>query len=411
MAELNLNRQEGLARLAQGKAPGNAELLRGTTIALDSLTGFLTKQYLETYIPAGGSKIKLITGLQGSGKTCLAENLLLEAETRRFLTVTISAKELWLHDFRAVYLEILHQCGLERILRECAEWIIREMGYDPESIPAGKTLMDMLSEKGEGDAFSKGEIREALRRSFTRNPLLDNTFAVCCSLLTGDILGYPVLENTYREMILAWMHGDPSVKASQMKAIGMSPVKVSRFNARNLLRSLCEIIHLSGHPGLLVVIDDLEQLISQSADGSIRYTKGRRDDAYESIRQLIDDIDSMRYVLFLLCPDREMLENDSIGFKSYQALWMRLQNEVISIRFNRFADIVDMDRYGDEYYGEDQMMEMSRKLSELLTQNGIDANPMDRDAAAQMKARAVYGKLGIPYLVNRTTVEGEKEHG
>ena len=268
-----------------------------------------------------------------------------------------------------------------------------------------------MSEKGEGDAFSKGEIREALRRSFTRNPLLDNTFAVCCSLLTGDLLGYPVLENTSRELIYAWMHGDPTVKASQMKAIGMSPVRVSKYTARNLLRSLCEVIHLSGRPGLLVVIDDLEQLISKSTDGQIRYTKGRREDAYESIRQLIDDIDSMRYVLFLFCMDREMAEDESLGIKSYQALWMRMQNEVISPRFNRFADIVDLDRYGDEVYAEDQMMEMSRKLVGILNREGIDAQPLNREKAAEMKARAVFGKLGIPYLVNRMTVEGEKEHG
>jgi Cdc6-like AAA superfamily ATPase len=411
MADLKQSRQEGLARLLQGKAPGNAELLRETAEGLDSLIDFLTRHYLESYIPDGGSKIKFVTGLQGSGKTFFAENMLLAAEQRKYLTVTISARELWLHDFKAVYLEILRQCDLEKVLQACASQIIREMGYDPETIPAGKTLMDVLSEKGEGDAFSKGEIREALRRNFTRNPLLDNTFAVCCSLLTGDLLGYPVLENTYRELILAWMHGDSSVKAAQMKAIGMSPVRVSKYNARNLLRSLCEVVHMSGRAGLLISVDDLEQLISKNADGQIRYTKGRREDAYESIRQLIDDIDSMRYVLFLFCMDREMLDDDSLGVKSYQALWMRMQNEVISIRFNRFGDIVDMDRYGDESYGEETIQEMSRKLTDVLTRAGKDARTMSREAAAQLKARAVFGKLGIPYLVNRITVEGEKEHG
>ena len=75
MAELNLSRQEGISRLLQGKAPGNAELLRETTVGLDSLTAFLRRQYLETYIPAGGSKIKFVTGLQGSGKTCFAETI------------------------------------------------------------------------------------------------------------------------------------------------------------------------------------------------------------------------------------------------------------------------------------------------------------------------------------------------
>ena len=57
------------------------------------------------------------------------------------------------------------------------------------------------------------------------------------------------------------------------------------------------------------------------------------------------------------------------------------------------------------------MMEMSRKLVGILNREGIDAQPLNREKAAEMKARAVFGKLGIPYLVNRMTVEGEKEHG
>ncbi len=411
MAELKLGRAEGLSRLLEGKDPGNAELLMETSVGLDSLTDFLTARYLETYIPAGGSKIKMVTGLQGSGKSFFAETMLREAGERRYLTASISARTLWLHDFREVYLEILRQCGLEEILRDCAEQVIRKMGYAPEDIPAGKKLMDMLSDRGEGDAFTKGEIREALRQHFTRNPLLDNTFAVCCSLLVGDLLGYPVLENSYREMILAWLHGDSSVKASQMKAIGMSPSRITKYNARHLLRSLCEVIHLSGRPGLLVVIDDLEQLINKSADGQIKYTKGRREDTYESIRQLIDDIDSMRYVLFLLCFNRTLIDDESLGIKSYQALWMRVQNEVVSTRFNRFADIVDMDRYGDEMYDVETMIAQSEKLCRVLAERGEERKPLTQESARELKERAAFGRLGIPYLVNRLTVEGEKNHG
>lgn len=409
MVETDLSRAEGISRLLEGRAPGNTELLRETEAGLGSLTGFLVDKYLDTYIPQGGSKIKLVTGLQGSGKSFFAEHMLVEAKARDYITVSISAHNLWLHDFRELYLEILRQCDLECILRDCRDQIIRNMNYDPASVPAGKTLMDMLSEKGEGDAFSRGEIREALRRNFTRNPLLDNTFALCCSLLTGDLLGYPVLEAANRELILRWMHGDKSIKAVQMKMMGMSPVRITKYNARHMLRSLCEIIHLSGRPGLMVIIDDLEQLVKKPAEGQISYSKGRREDTYESIRQLIDDIDSMRYVLFLLCFDRELMDNESTGLKSYQALWMRVQNEVVSFRFNRFADIVDMDRYGDEFSNEDVIMEMSGKLSEALLKAGKRTRPVSAEQAKQLKERAVFGKLGIPYLVNRLTAEGGRE--
>lgn len=410
MAEIGLSRQEGISRLLEGNAPGNADLLRETAAGISSLTEFLTRKYLETYIPQGGSKIKLVTGLQGSGKSFFAEQMLDEAQRRNYITVVISARNIWLHDFREIYLEILRQSDLQRILRECADQIIRGLGYEPADIPAAKTLMDYLSEKGEGDAFSRGEIREELRTRFTRNPLLDNTFAQCCSLLTGDLLGYPVLEPASRDILFRWMHGDKSIRAVQMKMLGMSPSKITKYNARHLLRSLCELVRLSGRPGMTIVIDDLEQLVKKPAEGQIGYTKGRREDTYESIRQLIDDIDSMRHVLFLLCFDRELMDNDSVGLKSYQALWMRVQNEVVSFRFNRFADIVDLDRYGDEFYGEDVILEMSGKLANVLRAAGEKAAAITPEAAAQLKERAVFGKLGIPCLVNRQTQEGGRDH-
>ena len=410
MAELNLTRQEGLSCLLEGSSPGNPALLAETSVALAPLTDFLTRQYLDFYIPAGGSKIKLITGLRGSGKTFFAESMLSRAQQRQYRTVTISARRVWLHDFREVYLEILRQCDLEDVLRDCAAQIIRGMGYDPASIPEGKKLMDVLADRGEGDAFSRGEIRDALRKNFTRNPRLDNTFANCCSLLVGDLLGYPVLESAYRDLLLRWMYGDKSVRVAQMKALGLSPAKITKYNARHMLRSLAETVRMGGRPGLMIVIDDLEHLISPAAEDSIRYTKGRREDTYESIRQLIDDIDSMRHILFFLCMDRELMDNDSVGLKSYQALWLRVQNEVVSTRFNSFADIVDMDRYADENLGETDMVALSEKLARTLRETGADLVPLTAEDARQMKARAVFGKLGLPWLVNRFTVEGGNDH-
>ena len=182
--------------LAQGKAPGRGAALREVNTGLDSLTDFLRKHYLQTYLREGGSKIKFISGRTGSGKTHLAQCLLDDAEAEGYLTVSFSAREVWLHDFREVYLEILRQCDIERVLAGCAAQIVREMGFDPAAIGEGKTLLDYLAEQGEGDALSRGEIRSALRRYFTRNPLLYNGFAACCSLLLSHPKRAPAAETT-----------------------------------------------------------------------------------------------------------------------------------------------------------------------------------------------------------------------
>ena len=403
MAEMIRAQGQDLERLSRGEPPTDGALLDALSVGLDSLTGFLDRLYLRDYIPEGGSKIKFITGHPGSGKTHLARRILNDAAAQGYLTVSFSARDVWLNDFRAIYLEILRQCDIERVLSDCAGQIVRELGYDPEAIGPGRNFLDYLSERGEGDALSKGEIRAALRRFFTRNPRLDNTFAACCSLLTGSLLGHPVLENASRDLILAYMNGEKSVKLAQLRAIGLSPSAITKYNARHLLRSLCEAVRLGGHPGLVIAIDDMELLLNRASGDAIRYTKLRREDTYESIRQLIDDIDSMRNALFLLCFERELMDDDSYGMKSYQALWMRIQNEVVSTRFNRFADIIDLDRYADEAYDPGTLCEMSERLCRAL---GGDRAPLNGEQAEALMERAQYGRLGLPYLVNRAAVEG-----
>ena len=182
-----------------------------TTTGLSPLTDFVTAHYLRDYIPRGGSKMKFVTGRSGSGKTHFLQAMLQDARANGFLTVSFSARDVWLHDFKEIYLEILRQCDIESIMKGCARQIITEMGYDPSQIEEGKNFMDNLSERGEADPISRGEIRGLLRKYFTRNPMLDNNFASCCSLLTGGILGHPVLEASSKEMILAFLHGDKTI--------------------------------------------------------------------------------------------------------------------------------------------------------------------------------------------------------
>lgn len=397
--------------IRSGKAPKDETRLRALTTALEPLSDFWIKQYLETYIPAGGSKIKFICGYPGSGKTHFASLMRLEAEARGYLTVSFSARNVWLYDFRNIYLEIVRQCDPEQLMTVCAAQVVRRMGYDPAQIPEGRQFVDLLAERGENDAMNKKAIRDSLREMFSKNPLMDNTFAQACSLLTGGILGHPVLENSHRQTLVRWLNGDETLKASQLRAAGLTPSKVTKYNARHLLRSLCEVIRMAERPGLMVMIDDLETLLNRGSGDAMKYTKTRRDDTYESIRQLIDDIDSLRGVLFLFCFDRELMDNESIGVKSYQALWLRIQNEVISTRFNCFADIVDMDRYGEEAYTPEALSEMSMRLAEEAAKEGIPAHPLSPDKAQALRDRAAFGQLGLPYMMNRMTLEGEQENG
>ena len=123
----------------------------------------------------------------------------------------------------------------------------------------------------------------------------------------------------------------------------------------------------------------------------------KREDTYESIRQLIDDIDSMKNIMFVYAFDREMIDNENAGLKSYQALWMRIQNEIVGERFNRFTDVVDLDRLAAQEYSPEVIISISESFANVQQNRVI--SPLDMDGAKEIAAQAKTGALGIPRLI------------
>ena len=367
------------------------------TGGISFLADFWREKYLQEYVRDGGSKIKFVTGRQGSGKTHFLRLMASIAREENYMTIQFSAKDIWMHDFKEIYVEIFTQCDILKCLEGVGRHLIQEMGFDYRDIPDGMKFIDYLSQNGMGDALTKREIRTQLRQIFLDNPMMDNNFALACSMLTGSILGYPVLEEQNQELLLAWLEGDRSIKLSQLRALDFYPSRVTKYNARHMLRSLAEVVHMGGYAGLFITIDDMEILISRSSLEAVHYTKMKREDTYESIRQLIDDIDSMKNIMFVYAFDRELIDNENAGLKSYQALWMRIQNEIVGERFNRFTDMVDLDRLAAQEYSPEVIIAISESLARV--QRNSPVTSLDFDAAQKIVQQSRTGAVGVLKLI------------
>jgi hypothetical protein len=393
-----------VSRLKQGQAPGNMEILSEISVGIQPFIRFIEEKYLLEYIAQGGSKIKFVTGRLGSGKTHFIEFLSFVAEARGFITVNFSARDIWLHDFKDIYFEILNRSDFTGVLKKCANHVIRELGYDALDIPQGMTFADYLSAQGELNALTKKEIRNQLQQMFLNNPLIDNNFAIACSLLTGGILGHPALENANRELLLLWLAGSKEAKLPSVRKLGLSPARITKFNARHMLRSLAEVQKLAGFPGMLITIDDVEILAGSGAMDTIRYTKLKREDAYESIRELIDEIDTLKNILFVFAFDRKLIDDDMSGLKSYNALWLRIQNEIVSEKFNQFTDIVDLDVLGKLIYSKEAIIEMSGRFAEVINRISHEAAPIGPGLADEMLQNDSFASVSLPRQVGLATV-------
>ena len=396
--------QAAITRLKHGAAPCNAGIVEDITVGIDFLTDFWAKNYLQDYIPGGGSRIQFLMGRQGSGKTHMIEYFL--GRTDNYKIASFSARKIWIHDFKEIFFEVLNQCNLEECLGICARKIVSELGFSPDerdgSFAGGQT------QQGMADPITKREIRLQLKKMFMENPLMDSNFAYACALLTGGILGHPLLEEPARKALLGWMSGDKEVKLATLRNLGLSPARITKNNARHMLRSLVEVIKIAGYKGLIIAIDDLDILVSRDSLEEIRYTRLKREDAYESIRELIDEIDTLCNVFFLFAFDRKLIDDDVDGIKSYQALWFRIQNEIQSERVNRFSNLIDLDRL--PVYDVGSVMDMSARVATLLNNAGErPAQPLDEEAARELISKAGFSVLALPRRVVLATIgQGEE---
>lgn len=348
-----------LALTAEG--PPAEPLLRQLFVDPLGLADFLRCRYLESYVKDGGSKLKLVVGREGSGKSHLCHVLAAMASELGYIARVINANELPLFSFDQIYRQIMVGVDPGNLVRKYAVGLVRSLGYN---FPAhDDKFMDWAILQGHDARLIRRELRDHLGPDLIQDRDLDVSFATALGHLAGDELGISSLDPAARTAVVAWLQGHP-VPARQRNRLHIRKA-VDRYSARLLFRSLLHFLPKAGVRGVVLVIDDFHLVTEARPGAPIRYTRARRDELYESLRQVVDEVDSLKGFLMVLSGRRALLDDDKHGIRSYEALWMRLQNEVRSAKVNRFADLLDLDAVWEQQ-GHAGLVEIAAKLAPLV---------------------------------------------
>ena len=121
------------------------------------------------------------------------------------------------------------------------------------------------------------------------------------------------------EALIAWIGGQPNVAASARRAAGVRG-DLDHFAALGFLQGLLTVLRDGGHPGLLVVLDEIETLQRVRSDV--------RDRGLNALRQLIDDVDSGRFPgLYLLITGTPAFYDGPQGVSRLTPLAQRLATD------------------------------------------------------------------------------------
>ncbi|MEW5763224.1 MAG: BREX system ATP-binding domain-containing protein [Bacillota bacterium] len=311
-----------------------------------SLVEFFREEYLKGFIRAGGSKIKLYTSESRERRAALLQELAREAVACGYAAALVDgATVARVHLFSNLYQAVTAELDIAGFIQRYTGQVVKALGYDPGEVTPGMTFVDWAAEVHERiPERLRREVQERLERDLFRNKSIYRGFATVAVQLAADVLGATERKLTPqdRELLYSWLRGE-SVLLRDLKRFHVF-TRVDRYNARLFLRSLVELARLAGYHGLFVAVDNLDVLLARRETGRPLYSRTARDEFYESVRQLIDEIDTLHHLIIILGFNRDLAEHPTFGIKSYIALWLRIQCEIEGKRVNLFRDFLDLDR-------------------------------------------------------------------
>lgn len=329
------NNQE-LRELKSFEARSIIENLRKGSVPIDQVPIFTVGRQkwltsveddLSQYIAEGGAKVRFINGDYGDGKTHFMSIIKhLSLQNNFAVSFVVLTRDVPIHKFEVVYKEL--------ILQICGSF--KGVGFRSLLDHWINDLKDNLHNTGDS---SLQENIDKLSNELRELSGMDLNFANALIALIGNkYLPLAELEMAKErtesfEIICQWFEGAKIAKKN------LKPFQVfeslDKTNSKLFLNSLIVFLRFLGYKGLILLVDELETLMAQSA--SVRNA------GYENIRLLIDNTEQAQFlhIFFSIIPDVILSEK---GFKSYDALWSRVRSVGESEKLNYRGILLDLHR-------------------------------------------------------------------
>lgn len=228
----------------------------------------------------GAAAFTAIRGEYGSGKTFVSRWLGERAKSLGMATaeVQISETETPLHKLETVYRRLCERLTtatdapsafrpvLDSWLYALEEDVLAEGAVSADDADALGAAVDTLLEQRLATLARTTPGYAAGLRGYRR------------ALAAGDV--------DVAEGLAAWLAGQPHVAAAARRAAGVRG-DIDHFLALGFLQGLLTVLRDAGHPGLVLVLDEVETLQRVRSDA--------RSKALNALRQLLDELDAGRF--------------------------------------------------------------------------------------------------------------------
>jgi hypothetical protein len=369
-------RREILDALRRGTVPQDG--LDVLAVGLDRFEDAIDQEIAK--ISEGGSGFKAVRGEYGSGKTFFSRWLQERARSRNLATteVQISETETPLHRLETIYRRMTERLATASARSGAFRGVLDSWFYALEE--------DVLSKGNVNPNDAQGLLKATNELMERRLDSISRQAPSFSAALRGYREALAGGDTAIAEGLVAWLSGQPNVAAGVKKVANIKG-SVDHFAALSFLQGLLIVLKDSGHPGMVLVLDEVETLQRVRADA--------REKALNALRQLIDELDAGRFPgLLLIITGTPSFFDGPQGIRKLPPLAQRLHTDFeTDVRFdNPRAPQIRL-----RSFDFDMLMEVGRKVRDIFADGSSARERLLRladDSLIEALAKGVTGTLG-----------------
>ncbi len=303
------------------------------------------------------SDVVFVRGTYGAGKTHFLACVQERAQEQGWATSHIECRcdQVQLDRFETVYPKVIFKIRSKAMMRDVAD-----QGLDPGECDGGRWFLNLWTHRLLKQAgYSDGPVRRPMEVDDRLYGVLHNTVfrtnlpgdfqRALCAYARGTLVGASDLTND----LVCWFRGEdrrvqiplpllqkPGAPRSPGSARPSAIVELRPINravSLEVLRGMLWVIRQTGHKGLVLGIDELEEIAKLSP-------KKRQDQCFQTLREFVDNSDGdlgLRYLCTYFAATPEMFDSEDY-FRRYDALSTRI--EPIGDGLNYRSPVVNLDK-------------------------------------------------------------------
>lgn len=299
-------------------------------IGTDEYARFLAAEYLDSYVADGGAAVKFVVASEDDDASSFSAALRERAAAGGYHTARVDAAETRVHMIDQVFFELARQVDWDSLAVRAARAALAAAAHP---VPEGSddvSVGAVAAHYGVEPAELTRDVNRALQEGIHRDFAMVQEFRTAMLRLCQARLATGQVTEAEHAAVLDWLRGD--LRQITMLRSAMIFRRIGRHNARQMLFSLSHWLARNGMAGLLLELDVRRLGFARRPRPEERrglyYTKASLLDAYEMLRQLVDNTDELSHCCVVVLAAPELLADHNRGLDAYQALKLRIYDEV-----------------------------------------------------------------------------------